>query len=378
VSGALPLANPVRWLQRTAWPVLPVAALIVAFGTAVQSSVAGPGGNVDGHLLRVAVGALAALVAVGFGIGRWRANAYLFYAVCVILLVGVLAAGRATNYAQRWIDLPMGFKLQPSEFLKIAVIVVLARWFSDRPVPERLADLLVPVALVVLPAVLVLGQPDLGTALSLGPLLYGFIYLSGARWGALRWLLVFPLLLAPLAAFGLHGYQFERVRTWWHQSDLTPEERIDTGYHLWHSKLAVGSGGLTGHGWGQGPENRLDRLPERHNDFIFPVMAEELGFLGAGAFLLGYATLPLLALLWSQRYRDPFARLVIGGVGLYYGTHLVINVGVALGIWPTTGLPLPLVSFGGSSMICGGLALGLAIGSGTMREGIFLSRTRRL
>ncbi|KAA3607110.1 MAG: rod shape-determining protein RodA [Planctomycetota bacterium] len=366
-----------RFLRRTEWPLLILAAAILAAGTAVQWSVEGLDQFPDGHLIRVAAAVAGCILAASVPSRLWHRHAFGLYFLCLIALFGVLFLGRATNNARRWIDLFGGFKLQPSEFTKIALILVLARWFGERPKPSRLSDLFFPGFLTFGPALLILAQPDLGTALSFVPLFFGLAYIAGTPWRVLRWCLLLPLFVAPIGWWTLKDYQRQRVDIWLRQDQLTQEEKSDAGYHLWHSKLAVGSGRLHGFGWGQGPENRLDRLPERHNDFVFPVVAEEFGFFGATGFLLLYASLGFAALFGSLRYRDPFTRYAIAGVGLHFGTHLVLNVGVTLGVWPTTGLPLPMVSWGGSSMMVSGLALGGALAVGAGKEPVFLAHAFR-
>jgi len=300
--------------------------------------------------LRLELSALALLLAAVVPARRWRDHAYLIYAVGLISLLAVLVLGRATNHARSWLDLGGGFKLQPSEFMKIGLLLALAKWFAEHPRPRRFEDLVVPAALSACPVALVLAQPDLGTALTFGPLFLALCWLAGTPWKRLRWILLIPMTLAPLALFAVQDYQRERVEIWWRQDHLSQEDLRGPGYQLWQSKIAVGSGGLTGFGWARGPENRLGMLPERHNDFIFPVLAEEEGFLGAAAFLLLYGGLGCYLLVAAGRHRAPFTRFVIAGAGVHFLVHLCLNVGVTLGLIPTTGLALPLISFGGSSI----------------------------
>lgn len=362
------------FLRRTCWPILPLVGAILLFSFFVQWSVSPDLAFPSGHILRIGALGFFATAAFLWPAKRWRAQAYLFYVVVLLPLIWVLIAGRATNGSRRWIDLFGGFKLQPSEFMKVAVILVLARWFADHPKPSRLSDLIKPGLLVAVPAMLILVEPDLGTALVFVPLFLCMAWLSGLPWRSFRWLLLLPTLLAPIGWLAIQDYQKERILTWWHQNELSPEEIANEGWHLHHAKLAVGSGGLTGFGFGQGPENRLGLLPERHNDFVFPVIAEEYGFFGAVGFLLLYASLGITLLAYAARYRDPFARYTLAGVGIHFLVHLSLNVGVTLGVWPTTGLPLPMISFGGSSMMASGLALGLAMVVGATRAPLFSSR----
>ena len=362
------------YIRRTCWPVIPLTCIILLIGITLQWSVAADLQLPSAHVLRVAVLCFCAAVAIAWGAKRWRGTAFAFYAGALLMLVLVLFVGRATNNSRRWIDIAVGFKLQPSEFMKLALILALSRWFADHPRPTRLSHLWKPAALALVPAFLILIEPDLGTALVFAPLFLSMVWLSGLPWQSFRWLLLIPLLLAPVSWLVIQDYQKERILTWYHQDDLTQEELAVDGFHLWHSKMAVGSGGATGFGWGKGPENRLNRLPERHNDFVFPVLAEEFGFIGAISFLLLYSSLGFTLIAFGARHRDPFTRLALAGIGAHFLVHLSLNVGVTLGVWPTTGLPLPMVSFGGSSMIVSGLAVGAAVAIGAQRAPLFSNK----
>ncbi|MFT7516899.1 MAG: rod shape determining protein RodA [Myxococcota bacterium] len=361
-------------LRRSCWPIIPIAIGILYWGFQLQWSVSPDLQMPTGHITRLV--ACVCFAVAGFVISSrmWRRYTYLLYIICVLLLLLVMVIGRETNNARRWIDLFAGFKIQPSEFMKLAMILALAKWFADRPRPRHFGDLFKPAALCFIPAFLVLIEPDLGTSLVFAPLFMTMIWMAGMPWKKYRWLVFLPLFLAPPAWLVIQDYQKERVMTWWHQNDFSPEEIANEGYHLWHSKMAVGSGGWEGYGWGQGPENRLGRLPERHNDFVFPVIAEESGFVGATAFLCLYTFFGLLLLFYASRHRCRFTRLVLAGVGVHFLSHMVINVGVTLGVWPTTGLPLPMISFGGSSMMISGAAIGVALSVGGNRAPLLSSR----
>jgi rod shape determining protein RodA len=347
---------------------------ILYWGFQLQWSVTADLQIPEAHVIRLLACLIFAVSAFLLKPKAWRRHTYLLYALCVLLLILVMIIGRETNNSRRWIDMFSGFKIQPSEFMKLALILALAKWFADHPRPRNLSQLFKPAVMCFAPAFLVLIEPDLGTSLVFIPLFLTMVWMSGLPWKKYRWLLFLPLLLAPSAWLVIQDYQKERVMTWWHQNELSPEEIAAEGYHLWHSKLAVGSGGWQGYGWGQGPENRLGRLPERHNDFVFPVIAEESGFVGATFFLLLYSLLGLLLIFYSSRHRCKFTRLVLAGVGIHFLSHMVINVGVTLGVWPTTGLPLPMISFGGSSMMVSGAAIGLALSVGSNRAPLLSAR----
>jgi rod shape determining protein RodA len=372
--GRSPAERVWRFLKRSDWQLLPVVTVIMVFGLIMQWSVSGAEQLPMGHVIRMLAAGIACVMAAAIPSRTWRSLTWVLYVACLVALFYVLVAGDSTNHARRWIRLGGSFKLQPSEFTKIALILVLARWFADHPRPRRLTDLLWPGLLIAVPAGLIMVEPDLGTALTTAPLFLALAWLAGTSWKILRWLLIVPILLAPFAYWSIEDYQRERIETWWHQDALTDDQIADAGFHLHHAKLAIGSGGLTGFGWGEGPENRLDRLPERHNDFIFPIIAEEFGLLGSISFLLLYALLPVVALVRAMRYRDLYPRLVVAGIGVHFAVHLCLNVGVSNGVWPTTGLPLPMISWGGSSMAVSGLAIGIALAVGAAPEPIFHDR----
>jgi rod shape determining protein RodA len=361
-------------LRRSCWPIIPLAIGILYWGFQLQWSVSSDLQMPSGHVIRVAACLLFALAGFVVRSKTWRRHTYLLYALCLLLLLLVLVIGRETNHSRRWLDMFAGFKIQPSEFMKLAMILSLAKWFADHPRPKKFVDLIKPAVMCFVPVFLVLIEPDLGTSVVFIPLFMTMVWLAGLPWKKYRWLVFLPLLLAPAAWLVIQDYQKERVMTWWHQNELSPEEIAAEGYHLWHSKLAVGSGGMQGYGWGQGPENRLGRLPERHNDFVFPVIAEESGLVGATSFLLLYSVFGLLLIYYSSRHRCRFTRLVLAGVGVHFLSHMVLNVGVTLGVWPTTGLPLPMISFGGSSMLISGAAIGLALSVGGNRAPLLSPR----
>lgn len=347
--------------RQSCWPVLIVMSLILLWGGFLQWSVSPDLKMPTGHLIRVGSCLFFLFFSFLLSSVKWRRSAYLIYFVCLSLLIVVLFYGRETNNSRRWIDLFSGFKIQPSELMKMALILCLARWFADRPKPKLYRDIFFPAFFCVLPSFLVLVAPDLGTSLTYFPVFFAMIFLAEFPSRKIGLIFLVPVLLSPIGWVFIQDYQKDRVETWWHQNDLSPEEISSEGYHLWHSKMAIGTGGWDGHGWSEGPENRLQRLPERHNDFVFPVIAEELGFKGAAVFLFIYTLFGLLFLFYAYRYRCRFTRLVLIGIGVHFLSHMVLNVGVTLGIWPTTGLSLPMVSYGGSSLMVSGVAVGVAL-----------------
>jgi rod shape determining protein RodA len=293
---------------------------------------------------------------------RWiRRNAYVLYGVSLVLLAAVLAVGPVVNGARRWLGIG-DFRFQPSDLAKLALCLALARFLALRARAENPWRLGAAIAFACVPAALILKEPDLGTALTFVPILGSVVLVAGARRKHLAFLgaaLLASIVL--LAIFGLHNYQAERVRTWWHQNDLTRAEKLAEGYHLHRSKIAIGSGGVLGYGFADGPQNSNDLLPERHTDFAFSVLSEEWGFVGSVTVLLLELAIPL-GLLWiARRVREPFARLSIVGIGSQIGAQALVNLGVATGAFPTTGIALPLVSYGGSSAVMTLLSIAVAL-----------------
>jgi len=326
----------------------------------------------DKHVVKV----LLALPFLLLGLAlraRWLArHAWLVYSACLLLLAVTPIVGDSRNGARRWIAMPGGFDLQPSELAKVGVILMLARiLYKNKLAKPR--DWGPPLAVALLPMALVARQPDLGTALSLVPVTLGMLYIAGARAGVLVRFLIAALLLGVCIwkfQFGVHDYQLRRVNTW--VESLAADDLIDAkggaAFHSYHARVAIGNGGWTGTGLGEGIANTAAHLPERDCDSVFAVVAEESGWLGTAAILVGYALLVAAILGSASQLRDRFSRLAVAGVGLYFAAHLFIHTSVNLGLIPLTGIPLPLFSTGGSSLMATMLALGLGLGLAANRE----------
>jgi rod shape determining protein RodA len=326
----------------------------------------------DKHVVKVLM-ALPFLV-LGLALrARWLARqAWLIYAACLALLVALPFVGHSLNGARRWIAMPGGFDLQPSELAKVGVILMLARVLYRNKL-ARPRDWGPPLAVALVPMALVARQPDLGTALSLVPVTLGMLYIAGARAGVLVRFLVAALVLGACVwkfQFGVHDYQLRRVDTW--VESLAADDLIASkggaAFHAYHARVAIGNGGLAGTGLGEGIANTAAHLPERDCDSIFAVVAEESGWLGTTAILVLYALLVAALLGSASNLRDRFSRLAVAGVGLYFAAHLFIHTSVNLGLIPLTGIPLPLFSTGGSSLLATMLALGLGLGLAANRE----------
>jgi rod shape determining protein RodA len=371
----------VRW-SALDWHVLLLAAGLLLLGLAFVHAMHAadvlherlPADSVDfdKHVVKLLL-ALPFLV-LGLALrARWIARqAWLVYSACLALLVLLPIVGDSRNGARRWIALPGGFDLQPSELAKVGVILMLARILYRNKL-ARPRDWGPPLAVALVPMALVARQPDLGTALSLVPVTLGMLYIAGARAGVLvRFLIAAALLGACVWKFevGVHGYQVRRINTW--VESLAADDLIDgkggAAFHAYHARVAIGNGGWTGQGLGEGIANTAAHLPERDCDSIFAVVAEESGWLGTTAILALYALFVAAILGSASRLRDRFSRLAVAGFGLYFAAHLFIHASVNLGLIPLTGIPLPLFSTGGSSMMATLLALGLALGLAANRE----------
>lgn len=313
------------------------------------------------HLVNAAVGAAGALALALVDVRRLRAAAPWIYLAGVAGLVLVLTPlGQTVNGSRSWLFLPGGFSLQPAELAKIGLVIGLAMILAegrDPFLPPGWRDVLLAWALAAVPVALILLQPDLGSALVLGMLTVGVVAASGA---ALRWTVAalagtVAAVVAAVAVPLLDPYQLDRLLAF-RDPSLDPE---GIGYQTAQVRLAVASGGWSGTGLGHGPRTQGGLVPFQHTDFVFSVAGEELGFLGAAGLVVLLAFLVVRALLVGLRCEDPFGRLVAVGVGAWLAFQVFENVGMNLGLMPVTGLPLPFLSYGGSSMLACWLAVGL-------------------
>jgi rod shape determining protein RodA len=367
----------VPWAQID-WHVLGLALLMVGTSLVFVNTMAEADvtfGREDvlfrGHLKKVAV-AVPFLLTGFFLRPRWlRRNAWTIYGATMFLLLLVPLIGDERNNARRWIQLPLGFDLQPSELAKLGLIVALARSLYRNRL-KTLGDWFQPACLAFLPMVLVAAQPDLGTALMVVPVSLGMCWLAGASGRFLVGLVLCGAMLGGAAYQGewVEGYQKKRIDTWLacFQGEELIADKNGAGYHQYMARVAIGNGGPFGTGLGRGVANEAGHLPERDCDSIFAVIAEEGGFLGAAGFVFLYLLFAALILVSASHVRERFSRLLVGGVGLYFAAHFLINASVNLGLLPMTGLTLPLVSTGGSSLLASFLALGLALGLSARHE----------
>lgn len=284
--------------------------------------------------------------------------AYVLYAVGVMTLVLVLALGKGIRGSSRWINIG-GFGFQPSEFMKIWLTLALAKYFHESPRSDGaklLRELIPPTAIAAVPVLLVLKQPDLGTALILGLIFLAIVALQRIR---VQSMVMLVSALGPglylFWEYGMKEYQKERITSF-----LDPEKDITgTGYHAYHARIAIGNGGVIGQGFAKGSQNQYYFLPDQYTDFPFPVLAEDWGFVGSVVLLLLYAFIVLWAIRIASQAKDRFGAVTAIGAGSLIFWHVVFNVGMVSGVLPVVGVTLPLFSYGGSSLLTVMMALGL-------------------
>ena len=275
------------------------------------------------------------------------------YLVAVALLIAVAVGGTLVNGSRRWLSIGIA-RFQPSELMKIALPLMLAWYFQRRETRIHLYDYALALLLIAVPVVLVRRQPDLGTALIIGATGFYVLYLAGLSWKIIIGLVALGP-AAPLIWPHLHDYQQERILTF-----LDPSrDPLGAGYHSSQASIALGSGGVIGKGWLNGTQTHLDFLPERHTDFIFAVFGEEFGLIGVSVLLLLYVLLIGRALAITMNASTMFTRLVSGAITLMFFTYAFVNMAMVSGLLPVVGVPLPLVSFGGTALIS--LFIGLGI-----------------
>lgn len=349
------------------WTFVLLTCVVAAIGITMLYSAANGSFTpwADRHAARFGVG-LAILVAVALvDIRVWMRYAYGLYLLSLALLVAVDLTGSIGMGARRWIDLGV-ITLQPSELMKITLTLALARYFHGSSVEDvgRLRHLLLPVLLIVGPAALVLRQPDLGTATMLLATGAALLFLAGVR--AWKFIAAGLGLIAavPLAWQFLRGYQKQRVLTF-----FDPEsDPLGAGYHIIQSKIALGSGGLFGKGLLGGTQSHLNFLPEKQTDFIFTMLAEEFGLVGALTLLGLYVLLLIYGIAISVRCRSHFGRLMGMGVTVIFFLFVFINIAMVMGVIPVVGVPLPLISYGGSAMLTVMLGFGLLMNAYVHRD----------
>ncbi len=311
------------------------------------------------HLIKVIFGIFVMLIISIIDIEFWKRNAFYIYFFFLITLVWASFFGYIGKGSRRWIEL-YGFYLQPSEFMKIFIILSLAKFFDEKQIKEKrdYFFLILPILIVLIPVGIILEQPDLGTSLIILIISFLIFFIAGLSWKFFASIGFVSLVLTPYLWSFLKAYQKQRILTL-----FNPEsDPLGSGYHIIQSQIAIGSGGMLGKGWMKGTQSHLDFLPEKHTDFIFSMLGEEFGFLGT------ISVIGLLVLITFSTYgilnslnRDLFKKIIGYGIISNFFFASMINMSMVIGILPVVGLPLPLVSYGGSSMLSYFIGFGLIL-----------------
>ena len=346
-----------RKLLHLNWPVVFLLTAISSAGFIMLYSVAGgsPDPWMSAQLKRFAVGMVLMMIVAMVPIHFWRNISLLAYLGSLVLLLAVEFFGSVGMGAQRWIDL--GFmRLQPSELAKVTVVMFIAAYYDWLPLEKKSHPfwVIIPVLLILVPVALVLRQPDLGTAILLLAGGGTVMFAAGVHWAYFATVIAGGVgaVYAVFASRGttwqlLKDYQYRRIDTFLDPSN----DPLGAGYHITQAKIALGSGGVTGRGFMQGTQSRLNFLPEKHTDFIFTTLAEEFGFIGTTTLLSLYLLVVLFCLASAISNRDRFGALLTIGIGMTFFLFYAVNMAMVTGLAPVVGVPLPLVSYGGSAML---------------------------
>lgn len=345
--------------------LLLIVLALLAYSAFVMWSASGQDiGMMERKVGQIVMGLIIMLVMAQIPPRVYESWAPYLYIVCVLLLVLVDAFGTISKGAQRWLDLGV-VRFQPSELAKIAVPLMVARFINRDVCPPSLKNTAIALALIFIPTLLVAAQPDLGTSILIAASGLFVLFLSGMSWKLIAVAALLVAAFIPILWFFLmHDYQRDRVMML-----LDPEsDPLGAGYHIIQSKIAIGSGGLSGKGWLHGTQSQLEFLPERHTDFIFAVLAEELGLVGVLVLLGLYLCLIMRGLVIAARAQTTFGRVMSGGLMLILFVYVFVNIGMVSGIVPVVGVPLPLVSYGGSALIVLMAGFGIVMSIHTHRK----------
>ncbi|MGB4101627.1 MAG: rod shape-determining protein RodA [Alphaproteobacteria bacterium] len=355
------------------WGLVLLIVLVSGIGIALLYSAGGKQWQpwAGPQLIRGGMGIVIMLALALVDVRWWLRLAYPFYFVTLMLLVFVEISGHIGMGAQRWINLGF-FVLQPSELMKISLILALARYFHALPIEDigRIRALIPPAAMTLAPIALVLMQPNLGTAALLGLVATATFFVAGVKKWKFATVFVLVASSLPVLWHFMHDYQKRRVLTF-----MNPEsDRLGAGYNIMQSKIALGAGGVFGKGFGNGTQSQLQFLPEKHTDFIFVVLAEEFGMMGALILLLLYALILAYGFLIATACQNQFARLAAFGLTVNFFLYLCVNIAMVTGMIPVVGIPLPLVSYGGTAILTLLIGFGILLSLSVHKE-VRISRT---
>jgi rod shape determining protein RodA len=343
------------WLLLAPAALLVIIGLIVIYSTSFKATGLAVPTDAVHQLIFAVIGVIGLISIARLDYRGWGKVTTILYILMIISLIAVLVLGKSALGATRWINLGF-FQFQPSEFAKLVMIVVLSKYFSDHyDQMDNPRHLLMSLVYVAIPGILVLAQPDLGTALVFGAIWFALAIISRVRWQYFGILLAVGLVAVPLIVPHLKPYQRARLEVF-----LNPTaDPLHTGYNVVQSTIAVGSGQVFGRGLAAGSQSQLNFLPSQHTDFIFAVLGEKMGFIGGMLVIILFMALLLRALLIAHRSQDRFGTFLAAGVVTMLTFHVFINIGMNTGLLPVTGIPLPFISYGGTSLLVSMLAIGL-------------------
>ena len=365
--------NMIEKMKAISWPFLILIGLVASIGFISLYSAAS--GSMQpwaaSQMVKFAIGMVGLIITAVIDIRIWMRLAYPIYFLSLVLLVVVDIHGHTSMGAQRWID--MGFlKLQPSELMKIAVVMILARFFQGSTTEDvkNPLYLLAPLGLLAVPVALVLLQPDLGTALMLVAVAGAMFFVAGVAYWMFGIVVAGGLAMLPVAWHFMHDYQRQRVMTF-----LDPEsDPLGAGYHITQSKIALGSGGIMGKGFLHGTQSHLNFLPEKQTDFIFTLFTEEWGLVGGVALMTLFALIIVYGYFMAFQCQNQFGRLLATGIIINFSLYIFINIGMVMGLLPVVGVPLPMISYGGTAMLSVLFGFGLLMSAHVHRDVKFTRR----
>jgi rod shape determining protein RodA len=346
-------------LTQIDWPLVLVLCMIAGSGAAMLYSLAGGSWEqwAAAHLIRFGVFAAIMLVLGLVDLRVWFALSYPIYGVALLLLIAVELVGDTSMGAQRWLNLGV-VRFQPSEIMKIGIVLALARFYHSVSAQDAKWSwkLLIPIAMIGVPSTLVMHQPDLGTAMLIALTGAAIMVLAGLSMRVIiAGIVAFAVAVPPIVMFVLHDYQRNRVLTFLHPEN----DPSGSGYHITQSKIALGAGGFLGKGYGLGSQSQLNFLPEKHTDFIFATLAEEFGFVGCVSVLLLYGLAIFISLRIASISHSHFGRICAAGVTATFALYVLINGGMVMGLAPVVGVPMPMLSYGGTVMMTVMIGFGL-------------------
>ncbi len=356
------LSQPQRGLQNSIWQrfhidrpllfgllVLAMAGLFILYSASNQNLHV-----IERQVIRIGLALIAMIVLAQIPPDKFRLWTPWLFGATLTLVVAVLLTGVISQGAKRWLDLGI-IRFQPSEIMKVALPMMLAWYFKDKPLPPQYRHIIIAGLIILVPVLLIAKQPDLGTAILIAGSGACVLVFAGMSWRLIGSLSVFVIASMPLLWHFMHSYQRQRILTL-----LNPErDPLGSGYHIIQSKIAIGSGGIFGKGWLHGTQSHLQFLPEHATDFIFAVCGEELGLIGCIAVIAIYLFIVGRCLYIASQAQDTYTRLLAGSLTVTFFLSMTINIGMVIGILPVVGIPLPMISYGGTSIVTSMASFGM-------------------